>query len=365
MSGQSLDYDPIGTPSLAEADPLVRGCPMQITRGNGRRACHRAEARCRSADGRRPASLRIANLAQPCRSSEDREGAERQNPPSFGSWNLGEHPPGRARPHALTSVDGRLRSRAPTSVQVNSNHRVDSNAHFTSTNWQLFVALKDSDPEGANAALGELCRIYVPPLYAFARRKGIPPADAQDLVQGLLSRLLERDAFRSYAPTPGARFRTWLITCLKRYELDEWRRGQSRKRGGGMDCVSLDREDDDGHPLLEVPDSSTPESAFDAAVAKTVTRIAFRRLEQEYAAAGLGEIYQALAPMILAPDLPGKMDRYRLLAQRVGMTVASLTKRKERLVKQFGTILRQEVRRLVETEEEVEAELRHLIGALA
>lgn len=248
---------------------------------------------------------------------------------------------------------------------VNPRPSVDSNANFTSTNWQLFVALKDSDPERANAAIGELCRIYVPPLYAFARRKGVPPADAQDLVQGLLCRLLEREAFHSYAPAPGARFRTWLITCLKRYELDEWRRGQSQKRGGGFDWVSLDRADDDGHPLLEVPDEATPESAFDAAVANTLTQLAFQRLKQEYDAAGLGEIYEALAPMILTPDLSAKMDRYRLLAEKVGMTVASLTKRKERLVKQFRMILRQEVRRLVEKEEEVEDELRHLIGALA
>lgn len=240
----------------------------------------------------------------------------------------------------------------------------DTQAQFGATNWQLFLDLKASDPDRAHAALAELCRLYAPPLYAFARRKGHPPADAADLVQGLMVRLLERDAFQMYEPRPGALFRTWLISCLRRYELDEWRRGRAHKRGGHLDWVSLEETDDEGRPLHEVPDSATPEAAFDAAVARTITQRTFTRLRDELAEAGLAEVYRALAPLILSPETSGKMETYRELAMRLGMTVDAVSKRKERMAKRFGAILREEARRLVADDDQVDGELRHLLGAL-
>lgn len=229
----------------------------------------------------------------------------------------------------------------------------------------MFAALKDSDPDRAHEALNELCRVYWPPLYAFARREGISPFDAKDLVQGLLQRLCERDAFRTYAPTPGVRFRTWLITCFKRFKLDEWRRVNTQKRGGQIQQVSLDIPDEDGHAMFEIAGSPSPEATYDAVLARTLTGMAFDRLRQEHTVKGLGEVYDALAPMILATDLPDKMEHYRRVAAKVGMTVEALAKRKERVSKRFGEILREEARRLVETDDEVEDELRHLLAALA
>ena len=38
-----------------------------------------------------------------------------------------------------------------------------------------------SQAPGFEAALGELCRIYWYPLYAYVRRRGYPPEEAQDL----------------------------------------------------------------------------------------------------------------------------------------------------------------------------------------
>lgn len=46
----------------------------------------------------------------------------------------------------------------------------------------------------ARRAMGELVRTYWFPLYAYLRRRGNAPAQAEDLVQGFFARLLEKDA---------------------------------------------------------------------------------------------------------------------------------------------------------------------------
>jgi DNA-directed RNA polymerase specialized sigma24 family protein len=55
---------------------------------------------------------------------------------------------------------------------------------------------------GAPQALAELCARYWRPLYAFVRRRGRSPEDAQDLVQGFFEHLI---GSRGLAPWTGQR----------------------------------------------------------------------------------------------------------------------------------------------------------------
>ncbi len=41
-------------------------------------------------------------------------------------------------------------------------------------------------------ALESLCRIYWPPVYAYARHRGYSPEHAEDLTQGFFAKLLEK-----------------------------------------------------------------------------------------------------------------------------------------------------------------------------
>ena len=57
---------------------------------------------------------------------------------------------------------------------------LDRRAQFATTHWSVVLqAGEGSSPETA-AALETLCRAYWYPLYAFARRSGHSPEDAQD-----------------------------------------------------------------------------------------------------------------------------------------------------------------------------------------
>src|SRR5437867_8380701 len=66
-------------------------------------------------------------------------------------------------------------------------------AEFTTTHWSVVLAAGQSASPAAQAALEQLCRAYWYPLYAYVRRRGYSPEDAQDLTQSFFERLLERD----------------------------------------------------------------------------------------------------------------------------------------------------------------------------
>src|SRR5690606_38314643 len=78
--------------------------------------------------------------------------------------------------------------------------------------------------------------------YAFVRRNGYDPEDAQDLTKAFFERLLEKNFLRLADPEKG-HFRTFLLVALKRFLANEWRKQSALKRGGGAALVSIDAED--------------------------------------------------------------------------------------------------------------------------
>ncbi len=104
---------------------------------------------------------------------------------------------------------------------------------------------------------------YWPPLYAYVRRRGYLPEDAQDLTQAFFARLLERNAVASVAPGKG-RFRSFLLTSLNHFLADEWDKARALKRGGGK-VISFDWQSAETQ-LGEIPvEKFTPEKASNTA----------------------------------------------------------------------------------------------------
>ena len=68
-----------------------------------------------------------------------------------------------------------------------------------------------SGADGSQAAFAQLYRTYWYPLYAFARRRGSSPEDAQDSTQGFFLHLVENRSLATVSPIKG-RFRTFLLT---------------------------------------------------------------------------------------------------------------------------------------------------------
>ena len=103
---------------------------------------------------------------------------------------------------------------------------------FTTTHWSVVLNAADSSAPGAQEALEKLCRTYWYPLYAYVRRQGQRPEDAEDLTQEFFARFLEKKYFQRASRERG-RFRTFLLTSLKNFLVNEWDRARAAKRGGG------------------------------------------------------------------------------------------------------------------------------------
>src|SRR5919205_274309 len=94
-------------------------------------------------------------------------------------------------------------------------------------------------PRLCRRALGDLCRLYWYPLYAFVRRRGYSADDALDLTQGFFTRLIDKNDLAAADRTRG-RFRAWLLTAVKHYLANEWDKATAEKRGGGRAVFSFD-----------------------------------------------------------------------------------------------------------------------------
>src|SRR5260370_29135237 len=87
---------------------------------------------------------------------------------------------------------------------------------FHTTRWTLVMASARDQSQAGRAALAALCQIYWYPLYAFARRRGYSPPDAQDLTQGFFLHILERRALCGVDRLK-VQFRAILLATFQKY----------------------------------------------------------------------------------------------------------------------------------------------------
>lgn len=81
---------------------------------------------------------------------------------------------------------------------------VHKGGRFLTTHWTVVRDAGDPDSPGYRAALATLCETYWYPLYAYLRRYGCDPHEAEDLTQGFLARMLDKDDFRLPTPCVGS-----------------------------------------------------------------------------------------------------------------------------------------------------------------
>jgi RNA polymerase sigma factor (sigma-70 family) len=229
-------------------------------------------------------------------------------------------------------------------------------ACFEDTHWSVVLAAVKGDSPRAAIALERLCRAYWPPLYAFVRRRGHSPAEAQDLTQEFFARILKRNDLAMTSPEKG-RFRSFLLTALKHFLINEWRREQCQKRGGGQCSVSLDAEPVEARYQIELIETATPESVFERHWAFTVLDQTMKGLREEYANTGKGEMFDLLKETLAGEK---KTTPRAELAARCGISVGAVDVAVHRLRRRYGEILRAEIAHTVSHSGEVEDEIRHL-----
>src|SRR5439155_12821668 len=161
---------------------------------------------------------------------------------------------------------------------------------FHTTHWTIVLAARKKDGTVAHEALARLCSTYWYPLYAFIRRQGSSPHEAEDLTQEFFFRFLDRHALGHVQPAAG-KFRSFLLACLKNFLANERERAHAQRRGGGQSLVPLTGTDAETRYSLEPADQRTPEAVFERRWAFAVLERTMTELRHEYVTAGKSEFF--------------------------------------------------------------------------
>jgi RNA polymerase sigma-70 factor (ECF subfamily) len=230
-----------------------------------------------------------------------------------------------------------------------------TSAHFPATRWTIVTAAQG---EGAQAerALNELCALYWLPVYSFVRRKGHPPADAEDLTQGFFADLLARGSLNTVGEEKG-RLRTFLLKAVTRHMSHEYDRATAAKRGGGAPVLSLDIERAEGMFVAEPGHYVTPDLEFERQWALSLLDRALAVTRAAAVRAGRADLFEDLKGVI---SLDATTASYEEIAARHGMSEGAVKVAAHRLRQGFREALRQAIAETVTHEAEIDDEIRHL-----
>jgi RNA polymerase sigma-70 factor (ECF subfamily) len=247
-------------------------------------------------------------------------------------------------------------------VQLETNFAANGAGVFQTTQWNVVVTSgQTEDPGLARTALTELCESYWRPLYAYARRRGMERADAQDAVQSFLLDLIEHKTFALADPLRG-RFRTFLLGIFQRFLASAWQRERTLRRGGRAQMIFLDAADAERVCHAELSSRATPERAYEMRWAMDTVARALGTLEGQARKAGRDSLFQTLKPFL---DGEVAEASYAETATRLGLSLAALKTSIHRLRREFRETLRREVARTLADPCQVDEELDHLRSALA
>jgi RNA polymerase sigma-70 factor (ECF subfamily) len=230
---------------------------------------------------------------------------------------------------------------------------------FNTTHWSVVLAARGESAE-AQVALEKLCRVYWYPLYAFVRRQGHSPEDAEDLIQGFFARVLHRKDLETVQRERG-RFRSYLLVSLKHFTINEQLRARAEKRGGGHSLISLDEVEAEKKFAQEPVDKSTPEKIFERRWAMALLDKVLERLRQEHEATGRLRLFESLRWFL--SEEPAEQSQAQIGAQ-LGLSTGAVKQAVRRLRQRYRELLHEEVADTVATAADIDDEVRHLVAVL-
>jgi RNA polymerase sigma-70 factor (ECF subfamily) len=235
-------------------------------------------------------------------------------------------------------------------------------ANFTPTHWSVVLAAAGrSDSTHARDALEKLCRNYWLPIYAFVRRQGHNPHDAQDLTQEFFTRLLEHNYLAGVNREKG-RFRSFLLASLKHFLANEWDKAKAQKRGGGRVLISIDAAAGESSVGLEPADVLTAEKIFERRWALSLLEQVLRRLREEYTRDDKEQQFEQLKSTLTEAS---RSVSYAEIARRLATSEGAVKVAVHRLRQRYRELLRAEIADTVADPGEIDDEIRNLFAALS
>jgi RNA polymerase sigma factor (sigma-70 family) len=231
-------------------------------------------------------------------------------------------------------------------------------ADFRRTQWSLVRRAASADSLESREALECLCRAYWFPIYAFIRRQGYSPPDAQDLTQDFFARLLAGNSIARADPRQG-KFRTFLLGTLKHSLADAQRKTEARKRGDGVEIISFDQARAEDRYQPEPVEERTPDKVYDQRWTVVLLETAAARLREEFRAAGKVRQFEVLKPFLSSE---GSAAAYAQAGAELNSSAKTVAVAVHRIRLRFRHLVRGAIADTVSTPDEVEEEYRSLFA---
>lgn len=244
-------------------------------------------------------------------------------------------------------------------LPIDPTARDASRRGFATTAWSRVLKAGSASDPGSRPALEELCASYWYPLYAFVRRRGSDPAEAEDHVQGFFTSLLESNAIQ-YADPARGRFRGFLVASFRQFLAKQHEHRTAAKRTPPGKLLAIDAAFGESRYSREPADDRTPEKLFEYSWALAVLDRAMTRLQAEQAAEGKRERFEAFRGSLTGQSGQSANE----LGESLGLSEGAVRVAIHRLRQRYGELLREEVAGTLESAEDVEAELKDLMAAL-
>lgn len=224
------------------------------------------------------------------------------------------------------------------------------------------MVLEAGDPSSPRRqeALAELLKAYWYPLYGFIRRQGHNAAEAEDLLQDFIARLLEKDGLRDVRQGQG-RFRNFLLVCLRNHLACEHERANAQKRGGSARKLSLDFHTADRRYLMEPSHDATADKLFERDWALELIQQTFQRLAAESTEQDKSDQFSALSKYLVGAE---DAVPYAATARALGTSEGAVKTAVHRLRTRFRQLLCQQVSATLADDELLEDEIQRLFSAL-
>jgi DNA-directed RNA polymerase specialized sigma24 family protein len=230
---------------------------------------------------------------------------------------------------------------------------------FLTTHWSLIDNIRN-DADSRHALIGALLKDYWKPVYSYLRRHGYHNEDAKDLTQAFFFEIVLGHELVQQADPCKGRFRSFLLTALRRYLINVNRKETARKRAPKGNLIPLDMVDPSA--LGAFSDDLSPDDCFNCAWVSSMLERVFADVEAACHQDGKAVHWKVFEERVLQPimdqtEAPSVKDvckKYGLADGHMLANMITTTKRRIRLA------LEKHIRTLVPSSDEVTDELQEM-----
>jgi RNA polymerase sigma-70 factor (ECF subfamily) len=168
---------------------------------------------------------------------------------------------------------------------------------FGNTEWWVVQQASHAGETDTDPARSRIYQSYRKPIFRHILRLGYEWHDAEDLTQEFFARVLKRNSLRTASRERG-KFRSFLLTLLKRFLADQLDQVRCQKRGGNTRVISLDAGDTEFRRRVEPVNELDPEALSERHWVESLLGNAMLQLELEQASIKKARTFQAVKPLL-------------------------------------------------------------------